>query len=229
MINKLMCSLLICSMAFASSAFVFADNNSNLVDNMKSASLVRRAAVRTVPRRKHEDFKAVIDKLVEEGKLSREKAEQIEKFTQQKKEEQKNAKPEEKGDLRKGHKYGLVNDLVNAKIINDAEAEMIRGKLREIKEANMNEKLNAMVQKGTITQAQADKVKVYFENVRKERVEVHKRLQNMTEEQRDAYFKEHKKDNFMDKLIEDGVLTKEQVQELRNSFKEGRKGKCKDH
>jgi polyhydroxyalkanoate synthesis regulator phasin len=216
-------------MVFASSAFVFADNNSNLVDNMKSASLVRRAAVRTVPGRKHEDFKAVIDKLVEEGKLSREKAEQIEKFMQQKKEEQKNAKPEEKVDLRKGHKYGLVYDLVNSKIINDAEAEIIRGKFREIKEANMNEKLAAMVQKGTITQAQADKVKVYFEKVRKERVEIHKKLQNMTEEQRNAYFKEHKKDNFMDKLVEDGVLTKEQVQELRSSFKEGHKGKCKEH
>jgi polyhydroxyalkanoate synthesis regulator phasin len=215
-------------MIFASGAFVSADNNSNLVDNMKSASLVKRAAIRTVPGRKHENFKAVIDKLVEEGKLSREKAEQIEKFTQQKKEEQKNAKPEEKANLRKGHKYGLVNDLVNAKIINDAEAEMIRGKFREIKEANINEKLTAMVQKGTITQVQADKAKVYFENARKERVEIHKKLQNMTEEQRKAFFKENKKDNVMNKLVEDGVLTKEQVQELRNSFKEGHKGKCKD-
>jgi hypothetical protein len=33
----------------------------------------------------------------------------------------------------------------------------------------------------------------------------------------------------MNKLIEDGVLTKEQVQELRSSFEEGHKGDCKDH
>lgn len=229
MINKLICSLLICSMVFVSGAFVFAENNSDVDRDMKSASLVEKAPMSTVTGRKQVDFKAVIDKLVEEGKLSREKAEQIDKFTQQKREEQKNLKPEEKTSLRKGHKYGLVNDLVNAKIINDAEAEMIRGKFREIKQANFNEKLTTMVQKGTITQAQADKVKAYFENARKEREEIHKKLQNMTEEQRKAFFKEHKKDNVMNKLLEDGILTKEQVQELRNSFKEGHKGKCKEH
>jgi hypothetical protein len=216
-------------MIFASSAFVFADNSSNLTNNMKSASLVKRAPGPTVVRPNHVDFKVVIDKLVEEGKLSREKAEQIDKFTQQKKEEQKSLKPEEKAEFRKGHKYRLVKDLVNAKIISDAEAEMIRGKFREIREASFNEKLTAMVQAGTITQAQADKVKVYFENAKNERVEMHKKLQNMTEEQRSAFFKEHKKDSLMNKLIEDGVLTKEQVQELRSSFEEGHKGDCKDH
>ena len=229
MINKLMCSLLVCTIVFTSGAFVFAEDDSNLVNNMKSASLVKKAPALTVSGRKHVDFKAVIDKLVEEGKLSKEKAEQINKFKQQKREEQKNLKPEEKANLRKGHKHGFVNELVEAKIINDAEAEMIRDKFREIKEAKLNEKLTAMVQKGTITQAQADKVKVYFENARKERVEAHKKLQNMTEEQRKAFFKEHKKDNVMNKLVEDGVLTKEQVQELRSSFKEGHKDKCKDH
>lgn len=229
MINKLMCSLLICSMVLTSGAFVFAEDNNELVNNMKSATLVRRAPGPVLSGHKHVDFKAVIDKLVEEGKLSREKAEQIDQFRQQKREDQKNLQPEEKKNLRKDHKHGLVNDLVNAKIINDAEADIIRSKFREIKEAYFNEKLNAMVQKGTITQAQADKVKVYFENTRKERAEMHKKLQNMTEEQRKEFFKEHNKENLMNKLIEDGILTKEQVQEFRNSFKEGHKGNCKDH
>lgn len=211
---------MICTIVFASGAFVFAENDSNLVKEMKSATLVRNAPMPTVQGRKHGDFKAVIDKLVVEGKLTREKADQIYKFMQQEREEQKNLKPEEKTKFGKGHKYGLVNDLVNAKIINDAEAKLIREKFKAIKEADFNEKLTAMVKKGAITQAQADKVIVYFEIARKEREEMHKKLQNMNEEQRRAFFKEHKKGNVMKKLVEDGILTKEQVQELRSSFKD---------
>jgi hypothetical protein len=216
-------------MIFASGALVFAEDNSELVKDMKSAVLVKRAPMPAILGHKHVDFKAVIDKLVEEGKLSKEKAAQIDKFVQQKRAEQKNLKPEEKTGIRKGHKYELVKDLVDAKIISDTEAELIRGKFREIKEAAFNEKLAAMVRKGAITQAQADKVKVYFENARKEKMEMRKKIENMTEEQRKAFFKEHKKDDFMNKLIEDGILTKEQVEELRSSFKEGHRGKCKNH
>ncbi|HYE09318.1 MAG TPA: hypothetical protein VEF53_03970 [Patescibacteria group bacterium] len=227
--NKIMCSLLVCSMVFASGIPVFAENSSELVDNMKSATLVKNAPSPTVAGHKHEGFKAVIDKLVEEGKLSREKADQIDKFIQQKKEEQKNQQDSSKRSFNKGHKYGLVKDLVDAKIINETEAEAIRNKFKEIKEAALNEKLTSMVQKGTITQAQADKVKVYFENARKEKEEMRNKLENMTEEQRKAFFKEYKKNNVMNKLVEDGVLTKEQVQELRKLYREGHKNKCKEH
>jgi hypothetical protein len=216
-------------MVFASGIPVFAENSSELVDNMKSATLVKNAPSPTVAGNRHEGFKAVIDKLVEEGKLSRAKADQIDKFIEQKKEEQRNLKDGEKRSFNKGYKYGLVKDLVDAKIINDTEAEAIRSKFREIKEAALNEKLTSMVQKGTITQAQADKVKVYFENARKEKEEMRNKLENMTEEQRKAFFKEYKKDNVMNKLVEDGVLTKEQVQELRKLYREGHKNKCKDH
>lgn len=228
MINKLMCSLLICSMVFASGVFVFAEDNNEFVNNMKSATLVRRAPGPVILAHNHVDFKTVIDKLVEEGKLSREKAEQIDKFIKVNKADQKNLQPEEKKRLRQNHNHGLINDLVNAKVINDAEATIIRDRFRETKEAYFNERLNAMVRKGTITQAQADKVKVYFENNKKERIEMHKKLQNMTEEQRKAFFTEHRKNNVMNKLVEDGILTKEQVEELRNSFKEGHEEKCKE-
>ncbi|MDF2592110.1 MAG: hypothetical protein K0S75_1576, partial [Clostridia bacterium] len=63
----------------------------------------------------------------------------------------------------------------------------------------------------------------------KEKEEMRNKLENMTEEQRKAFFKEYKKDNVMNKLVEDGVLTKEQVQELRKLYREGHKNKCKEH
>jgi hypothetical protein len=210
------------------SGAVFAENDSELVDNMRSATLVKHfPAAQTMYR--HGDFKAVIDQLVQEGKLSREKAEQIDKFVQQKKEEQRNVKDSDKKELNKGSKYGMVKDLVNAKIINDSEAELIRGKFRELREKAFNEKLTIMVQKGTITEEQAVKVKAYFEKARNEKNEMRKQMQNMTDEQKKAFFKEQKKDSFMEKLIEDGILTKEQVQELRQTFKDGHKKNCKDH
>lgn len=226
--NNLIISLLVCSLVFASGMFVFAEDNSGLVDNMKAATLVKRAPAPSVLNHRHGDFKTVIEQLVQEGKLSREKADQIEKYVGQKIEERKNIKDGQKESYEKGHKYGLIRELVNAKIINEAEAEAIKNKFGELREKALHEKLSVLVQKGTITQAQADKVEAYFENARKERVEQFKKLQNMTEEQRNAFFKEHKKSNIMNKLVEDGVLTKEQAKELKELFKQGHRDKCKE-
>jgi polyhydroxyalkanoate synthesis regulator phasin len=228
-ISKLICSLLVCSMVFSSGLMVYAQDNSVEVDSMKSATLVRRTTTQELGGHKHGGFKAVIDKLVEEGNLSREKAEKIDQFIKQKREAEKSADNGDKQSLRKGFKYGLVNDLVNAKIINDSEAEAIKSKLREIKEQKLNEKLNSLIQNGTITQTQADKVKTYFINSRLEKEEQFKKIQNMTEEQRKVYFMEHKKDSLMEELVEDGVLTQEQAQELRKSMREGHEDKCKDN
>lgn len=223
-LNKLICSLLVCSLILASGV-VFAEDNSELVDSMRSATLVKNITASTQVMHKHGNLKAVVEQLVQEGKLSREKAEQIDKFVQEK----RNSNNSEQKELRKGIKHGMLKDLVDAKIINDSEAQLIRSKFRELREKSLNEKLTIMVQKGTITEAQAVKVRAYFEKVRDERTEMHRKLQNMNDEQRKAFFKEYKKDSVMDKLIEDGVLTKEQVEELRNLFKEGHKNNCQEH
>ncbi|MDF2839460.1 MAG: hypothetical protein K0Q99_231 [Clostridia bacterium] len=228
-ISKLMCSLLVCSMIFSSGLLVFGQDSGLEIDNMKSAVLVRRETTQELAGHKKIGLKAVIDKLVEEGKLSREKADQIDKFIKQKRDEQEHQNNTDQQSFKKGFKYGMINDLVNAKIISANEAEMIRSKFGEIKEQAFNEKLNVLVQKGTITKEQADKVQVYFKKARLEKAEQYKKVQNMTEEQRKAFFKEHKKDGLMTKLIEDGILTQEQVNELKNAMREGHKNKCKDH
>ncbi len=62
---------------------------------------------------------------------------------------------------------------------------------------------------------------MYFENAAKERTE---KLKNMTEEQKKTYFKEHKRgQEIMEKLVEDGIITKEQTEELRKVLMNGRK------
>jgi polyhydroxyalkanoate synthesis regulator phasin len=216
-------------MIFSSGLLVFGQDSGLEIDNMKSAVLVRRETTQELAGHKKIGLKAVIDKLVEEGKLSREKADQIDKFIKQKRDEQEHQNNTDQQSFKKGFKYGMINDLVNAKIISANEAEMIRSKFGEIKEQAFNEKLNVLVQKGTITKEQADKVQVYFKKARLEKAEQYKKVQNMTEEQRKAFFKEHKKDGLMTKLIEDGILTQEQVNELKNAMREGHKNKCKDH
>ncbi|MGB7605116.1 MAG: hypothetical protein WBL93_06535 [Lutisporaceae bacterium] len=217
--KRIICSALAFTLIIASGTFVFAELDNGVNRNMSSATLVMRISNPPANSHKHEGFKTVINKLVEEKKLSREKADQIIKHVEEKVKEQTNKV--EKQDKRKFQKSHLIEELKKDGIINDTEAEAIRSKFKEIREQILTDKLNGMVQKGTITQIQSDKVKMYFENARKERTE---KLKNMTEEQRKTYFKEHKRgQDVIEKLVEDGVITKEQAEELRKTLMEGHK------
>lgn len=224
---KFMIGILLLSLAGTAGIPVYADQSGELVDTMRAATLVTKAPSPMEINKVHGGFGAVIEQLVQEGKLTREKAEQIDKFIKQKEAERKNQKEQKRSP--KNLRYGIVNELVDAKIINGAEAEAIRSKFKELREKALEEKLGQLVKKGTLTQTQADQVKTYFINAGKEREEQFKKLQGMTEEQRKAFFKEHKKDSVMNKLVEDKVLTKEQAQELRNSLGDGHKGDCGKH
>lgn len=227
-IGKIISSILICSMILASGLTVFAGEDT-LTDHMNSATLAQNTMNPTVMVHRHGGFKAAVEELVKEGKLSREKAVEIEKFLEQRKEENKSSNASERQNTDKGCKYGLIKDLVDAKIINDGEAEAIRSKIREIKEQAFNERLVNLTKKGIITKDQADQVKIYFDKARQERKEKFKNLQDMTDAQRKAFFKEYKENNPMVKLVEDGVITKEQAEELSKALREGHKNNCKNH
>lgn len=226
--SKLLCSLVISSMVFASGTTVFAGENNNLIEKMNSATLAQSISSRSTAMHRHGGLKAAVDKLVEEGKLSREKAEAIEKFIKQKRDEHKEQKETEKQNIRKGCRHSYLDELVESKIITESEAEAIRNKIREMKEMAFDAKLTNLTKRGIITQAQAEQVKVYFNKAREERKEKFKSLQNMTEEQRKAFFKEYKAESPLTKLVNDGVLTKEQAGELHRELKEGHKNNCKD-
>lgn len=199
----------------ASGIFVFADTDNDVNKNMGSATLVMKVSNPPAYSHKQEGFKTVINKLVEEKKLSREKADQIIKYVEEKIKLKEQPNNTEKQDNRKYQKWHMIEGLKRDGIINDTEADAIRSKLREMREQIFTDKLNGMVQKGIITQVQSDKIKMYFENARKEKIE---KLKNMTEEQRKAYFKENKRgQGVMKRLVDDGVITKEQAEELRKS------------
>lgn len=225
LITKAIICMMLIGLMSAAGMLVYADDNIQLIDHMKAATLVSTtpAPISTMPI--HEKFKDVLDKLVQEGKLSKEKAEQINKYIEMKKEEQKNLNDAEKKRLRHGFKHGLINELLEAKIISEGEAEAIRSKFAEIREQAFKGKLDTLVARGTITQAQADQVLKYFIDARKERIEQFKKLQGMNEEQKKEFFKEHRKSSFIQKLVEDKVITEEQAKELKKLMKEGRRHK----
>lgn len=214
--KRVICCVLAFCMLLTSGVLVFGDVD-GVNKHMKSATLVMKITNAPAYSDKHEKFITIIDKLVQEGKLTRAKADQIIKYA----EEKQQINSQNNQEVRKPHKFHLIKSLKQDGIINDKEAEAIRSKFREIREQIMNDKLNGMVQKGTINRAQADKIKVYFENARKEKIE---KIKNMTEEQRQTYFKEHRRgQNVIEKLVNDGVITKEQAQELREILREGHK------
>ncbi len=134
-------------MMIASGTFVFADLENGVNKSIRSATFVMRTSNPPAHCQKHEGFKAIINKLVEEKKLSREKADQIIKRVEEKVKEKEQASKVEKQDKRKFQKHHLIEELKNEGIINDTEAETIRSKFKEIKEQILTDKLNGMVQK----------------------------------------------------------------------------------
>lgn len=204
-------------MLLTSGVLVFGDVDGNVNKHMKSATLVMKTINPSTENNRHEKFNVIIEKLVDEGKLTRAKADQIIKYV-----EVKRQISNQNSQGQKIHpKYHMIKSLKQDGIINDKEAEAIRSKFSELREQRMIDKLNGMVQKGTITRAQADKIKVYFENARKEKIE---KLKNISEEQRKTYFKENKRgQSVIEKMVKDGVITKEQAKELREVLWEGHK------
>lgn len=211
--KRIICVALAFSMLIASGIFVFADTDNGVNRNIKSATLVMKISNPPAHSHKHEGFKTVINKLVEEGKLSREKADRIIKYAEEKVKAKEQVNDEKNQDKRKLQRYHIVEELEKDGIINAVEAEAIRSKFREAREQILTNKLNEMVQKGTITQIQSEKIKMYFDNARKERIE---KLKNMTEAQRKTYLEESKRgQGVIKRMVEDGVITGEQAKELR--------------
>jgi Spy/CpxP family protein refolding chaperone len=223
---KLIISIMVLSLAMTAPITLLADESREFVDSMRAATLVYKTPSPMEVNKKHQGIKAVVEQLVQEGKLTREKADQIHQFIKQKERAQRNGNQQEQNTAHKEHKHGMLKELAEAKVINDAEAQVIRARLKEMKQRALDEKLGELVQQGTLTQAQGDRVKAYFENASKEKEEQIKKLQGMTEAQRKDFFKEHKKNNVINKLVEDNILTREQAQELAKALMGAHKGGC---
>lgn len=80
-------------------------------------------------------------------------------------------------------------------------------------ETNMKSQLKTLVDKGTITQAQADKVLAYLQKMAESRKADFEKVKNMTQAERQAYMEANrdKDQNPLTQLVTDKVLSQEQA------------------
>jgi uncharacterized protein YutE (UPF0331/DUF86 family) len=210
---KALCTALAVCMIFFAGVSAFADNPA-APDQKKSES---KDMV------KHKQYlEEAVTKLVQEGSLTREKADKILEYKQK--------RNNGLNQLKKQNKKGsLLKELVQEGIITEAEAKAIREKLVDMKEARIADGLQDLVNRGVLTTKDIENIRSYMLKIRKDREETIEKLKSMTPEERKAYFEKYKKEqkDILTRMVEDKVITKEQANEIRKAIPELNKPKNK--
>lgn len=197
-------------------------------------------------------LKSILGEMVKDGTLSQSEADKITAYKKEKQETMKaemdkikNMTSEERGkyiSTKKTEHEDFLVELVDKGIITQTKADAIKIKMeqkrQEMKSAKLKEmksQINTLVYKGKINQTQADKVIEYMnQNMGKSKIEKSNidqaekdKIKNMTNEERKAYFEKMRgeKGCFLKELVDNGTLTQEQADAVRDSiFNQHRKG-----
>lgn len=164
-----------------------------------------------------------VQKLVKEGKLTKEKGDKILQYKKQKAEEYSKLSKEDKLKLKKECKKGsLLKELKEKGIITDQEAKLIVEKLHQMKDERLNTGLQGLVDKGVLTAADIDNIRKYMLKDREERKALFEKLKSMSPEERKAYFNEHKgeRKDILTRMVDDKVITSKQAEEIRKAVPE---------
>lgn len=195
---------------------------------------------------RQKNFQAALDQLVKEGTITREKADEVKSYIdkankerQARWEEFNKLSPEERKALReklktekspnqsKG-KLGMFNGLVNANILTQEQADALKIKMKEImiqqRKQRVSNGLKSLVQDGTISAEQSDKIIIQIEKTHNDRKELFEKTKGMTKEERRQFIKDNKGkfNNPLTQLIENGTLTEEQARAVKNAIFEQR-------
>lgn len=189
---------------------------------MASDGALAASAGVTVIDGKHYLEEAVL-KLMEEGKLSKDKVEKILQYKQKRLEELSKQDKMSKDQLKKQRKKGsLLRDLIHDGILTEAEGEAIKTKLKEMKEARLQSGLQQLVDKGVLSDQDISNIRGYMLKIREERSAQIEKLRTMTPQERKAYFESEKKNrkDILERMVEDKVLTLKQAEEIRKVIPE---------
>lgn len=184
-----------------------------------------------------EEFKSLVsagviseDEYAKLQELSDKKAEErkaeLEKIKNMTEEERKTYFQNMKSETPK-NKVSIFDEAVEQGILTQEKADAAQGKLQEIRQAEMKNKvtesLNSLVEKGTITQKQMDKIVEAINNEAQTRKTEFENIKNMAEGQRKEYFDQKKADKSspLSGLVDNGTLTKEQLQEIKKVLSMG--------
>lgn len=169
-------------------------------------------------------------KLMEEGKLSREKVEKILEYKKKRANELSKLTKDQKKDIKDQRKKGsLLRDLIQDGIITEADAQAIKSKLKEMKEARLEGGLQGLVDRGVLSGKDIDNIRSYMLKAREERNEQIEKLRTMTPEARKEYFESIKKDrkDIISRMVEDKIITEKQAEEIKKAIPELNKTRFK--
>lgn len=183
---------------------------------------------------KQEKMQEILDSFVESGIITEDEVSAILDFISERQEERKSEfdkiksmTPEEKKAYLKENepkKGDLWRELTEEGIITEEQADSIHEKLREEKTAEKQEKieevLNGFVEKGTITKENASDILDFIKEKGEERKAELDKIKDMTAEEKKAYFQENKREKggLVKELVEAGIITEEQGDELSKAF-----------
>ena len=214
-IKSTLCAVLVICMTLFTGFSTFADN-----DSTSNSTLCKAAGVTAHNKQYLEE--AVI-KLMEEGKLSKEKVEKILEYKKKRLNELSKLTKEQKMEMRKQNKKGsLLRDLIQDGIITEAEAQTIKSKLREMKETRLDGGMQGLVDSGVLSTKDIENIRGYMVKVREERSEQIEKLKTMTPEERKEYFDHNKRErkDIIDRMVEDKVITEKQAEEIKKAIPE---------
>lgn len=191
-------------------------------DEIASNDALSVSTVITASDGKHYLEEAVL-KLMEEGKLSKEKVDKILQYKKKKLEELSKRDKMSKDQLKNQRKKGsLLRDLIHDGILTEAEGEAIKIKLKEMKEARLHGGLQQLVDKGILSDQDISNIRSYMLKIREERSAQMEKLRTMTPQERKAYFESEKKNrkDILERMVDDKVITLKQAEEIRKVLPE---------
>lgn len=201
-----------------------------LADEVKAGVITEEESEKVIEylEKKAEEMKANFDSLKDMKDKFREMKENFNKEDLKErfnKEDMKEIFGEFKGMKDRGGRKDILEDIVTEGILTQEKADSIREKLhekvQENREVRLKEKLNSAVEEGTITQEQSERIEEALKKLAEERKANFEAVKGMTDEERKEYFEKMREERTkpMDKLVEDGTLTEEEVDAVKGLFK----------
>ncbi len=126
----------------------------------------------------------------------------------------------------KGHD-GILQMMLNDGVVTQTQIDTYEKKMQTQRDAQVKEALQALVTKGTLTQAKADAVVSAMAAEQAEREALKTKLEGMTEEAVKAYFeanKETDKKPGLGSLVDAGTLTSDELKAVQNAIGMGGHG-----
>lgn len=196
-------------------------------------------SVDALGKKKYKDIlKESLKELVKEGVLTEEKADNVLSFVKEKRENKYNKENEENKENKENKEryMNIFDEMVERKIITKEEAEAIRNKKIDKKidfrREKIAENLDNLVKDKTITKEQKDKFLEKLDKKNKEGKELHKKLINMSHEERREYLEKNKlnRKSILDEMVKEKSITEGQAEAIKKAMpmphRDKEKGKC---